>query len=107
MHLLNLFSLVERLCHPPIIAPRQLPVQPFHHGTRRVWLFVALFLCSLAHPPLLFSPTLPSSSSSGNPFLMSLSLDQNTSIIQGPGPLIPTNEERELPRWEKEGIIIE
>jgi hypothetical protein len=44
------FSCVQRLRHPPIISPRQLPVQPFHH---RTWL-AHLFLGLLAHLDFLF-----------------------------------------------------
>src|SRR2546421_11114810 len=54
VHLLDLFSRVEGLRHPPIISPRQLPVQPFHHRTWRALLLASLLLCSLAHVALLF-----------------------------------------------------
>src|SRR5690348_1108041 len=102
MHLLNLFSIVEGLPHPLIISPRQLPVQPFHHSTQLAELFAALLLCSLAHPALLFSPTLPSSSSSGNSFLMSLSLDQNTShtFVRYLEPAKEVVNERKVPEEE-------
>jgi hypothetical protein len=55
VHLLDRFSRIEPLRHPPIISPRQLPVQPFHHRTGRALLFAALWLYSFAHLDLLFS----------------------------------------------------